>query len=816
MWGRNPKGEAPDPEPYNMLKNYLTAAVRNLLRHKAYSIINIAGLSVGMACTILILLGGQYELSYDRYHENADRIYRLGADIEIGEMRGRYAVSSMPIGPTLQRDYPEVLAAVRFYPHDRKLLAHYKDKKFLEDGIIYTEDSIFDVFTFPLVSGDPKTVLATADSLVITAAMARKYFGSENPIGKILKLEDKVDLKVTGVMQNVPLNSHFTFNMLLSWELLKQDSNYKHWEKQWIEHKFYTYLLLRNKQDAGQLEHKFAALIQSHMGKILEALDGRIEYFLQPLTGIHLHSDLGLEIEGNGDIVWVYAFSVIGIFILLTACINYMNLATARSINRTKEVGVRKALGANRSNLVYQFFGESVIFSFFSFLFAIGLVELSIPFFRTLIGSDIRFDFLNLPWLVPGSILLVLLVAVIAGCYPALFLSAFHPIRVLTGSFKAGTPNVNFRSLLVVIQYAISTSLVIVTCIVLNQLNYVTHKSLGFDKEHIVCLRARNSSIWRSFDATKSDLNGHSGITAVTAASRLPGQFFQLQVLMPEGTSFKQSQFFEYKSIDPDFIPALGIEISAGRNFSTEFSSDLTEAILINEAAARQFQWDNPIGRKITFIEDELITKTVIGVVKDFHLRSLHHMIQPLCLDYRPSSFRYVMVKIKPNRIPEVLQFLEKKWELLQPAFPFDYFFLDEAFGRQYKADEKIARIFTCFTVLAIFIACLGLFGLASFTAEKRTKELGIRKALGASVSEIIWLLSKEFTKWVLVANFIAWPLAYLAMNKWLQNFAYRINIGLGAFVLSAWLALLIALLTVGFQSIRAARANPVDALRYE
>ncbi len=799
-----------------MFKNYLTVAVRNLMRHKAYALINIAGLSVGMACTILILLWVQYELSYDRYHDNADRIFRVASHIEIGEMRGRYAVSNLPIGPALQRDYPEVLRAVRFYPHDRKLLVHYKDKRFLEDGIIYTEGAIFDVFKFPLISGDPKTALATADSLVITEAMAEKYFGSENPIGKILRVEDKVNLKVTGVLQNVPLNSHFTFNMLLSWELLKEDANYAHWEKQWIEHKFYTYLLLRSKRDAMQLENKFAALIQAHMGEILEALGGRIEYFLQPLTGIHLHSNLGLEISSNGNIVQVYVFTVIGLFILLIACINYMNLATARSLNRAKEVGVRKVLGANRIGLICRFFGESVIFSFFSFFLAIGLVELSTPLFRTLIGSGIRLDYVNLPWLVPGSILLVLLVAVIAGCYPALFLSAFDPIRVLTGSFKAATPNLNFRSLLVVIQFAISTGLIIATCIVLNQLNYVTHKSLGFEKEHVVCIRARNSSIWRSFNATKSDLKGHSGITAVTAASRLPGQFPQVQVVMPEGTSFNQSQLFQYTSIDPDFIPAMGIEIMAGRNFSAEFSSDIKDAILINEAAARHFQWDNPIGRKITFIEDELTTKTVVGVVQDFHLRSLHHTIQPLCLDYRPAGFRYVLVKIKPHRIPEVLQFLEKRWEVLQPAFPFEYSFLDEAFDRQYSFEKKLSQIFSYFTFLAIFIACMGLFGLASFTTEQRTKEIGIRKALGASVSEIILLLSKAFTKWVLLANIIAWPIVHLAMNRWLQNFAYRINIGLGAFVLAAGLAMAIALLTVGYQAFKTARANPLEALRYE
>ena len=799
-----------------MITNYFKITIRNILRHKVYSLINVVGLAVGMACTLLIMLWVQYELSFDRYHENAARIFRLASHIEIGEMHGGYAVSNLPIGTTLPGNYPEVIKAVRFFPHNRKLLVKYKDKRFLEDGIIYTEDTIFDVFTFPLISGDPKTVLATVDSLVISEAMAEKYFGSENPIGKILRIEDKVDLRITGIMQNVPANSHFTFNMLLSWELLKEDSSYAHWEKNWLEHKFYTYLLLRSEQDAMQLENKFPALIQAHEGAILDAIGGRIEYFLQPLTDIHLHSDLGLEISGNADMVWVYVFAAIGLFILLIACINYTNLSTARSIRRAREVGIRKVLGAHRSGLMYQFFGESLILSFFSFILAMVIVESSMPLFRTLIGSDVHFDYSNLPWLIPGLVGIVLLVGFLSGCYPALLLSAFHPIAALAGSFKASTAGVNFRNLLVVVQFSISTGLIIGTIIVMNQLNFVVHKSLGFDKEHVVCLRARNHLIWQSYDATKSDLTGHSGISGVAASSRLPGQFPQLTVASPESTSFEQSQLFPYTSIDPDFIPTMGIEIIAGRNFSAEFSSDIKEAILINEAAAKHFQWDNPIGKKITLIEDDLITKTVVGVVKDFHFRSLHHKIEPHCIDYRPSRFRYLIVKIRANRIPEVLQYLEKKWELLQPAFPFEYFFLDEAFDRQYKFDKKLGQIFAYFTFLAILIACLGLFGLTSFTAEQRTKEIGIRKTLGASVSEIILLLSKEFIRWVLVANIIAWPLAYFAMNRWLQNFAYHISIGIGTFILAASMALIIALLTVGYQAVRAARANPVDSLRYE
>ena len=805
-----------------MIANYLKIAVRNLLRHKVYSIINIAGLSVGMACTILILLWVQYELSFDRYHENADQIYRLGTYIDFGKWRGKLAASNFPAGPYLESNFPEVLKAVRFQRITDKLFVQYKDKKFFEKDIFIADDSIFEVFTFPLISGDPESVLKTASDVVITENTAKKYFGNEDPIGKIIKLENKYPLTVTGVMKNVPLNSHFSVNILLSFKaLIELDPNgYQKRMQNWtmgVDN--YTYLLLQENYDFKKLEEKFPALIEKHAGEILRSLGGKMSFFLQPLSSIHLHSKLRAEISENGDVAYVYAFTVIALFILLIACVNFMNLSTARSASRTKEVGIRKVLGAHRGKLIYQFLGESILICIISLIIALGLVELILPLFGSLAGSPLSLNFVSVYWLFLGLLGLLFFVAILAGSYPALFFSAFQPLRVLTGRLNTSSSDTRFRYILVVFQFTISIALIAGTGIIFNQIKYMKQKNLGFDKEQVVVFRVIDDSILKSFSSIKEELKSHTGITNVALSSHVPGQSPWFIVFIPEGFSSDQSQLMDLISIDSGFIPTMGIEIIAGRNFSSELASDDSQAILINETAVKQFNWENPIGKTIDLPipdTDKKVTKTVVGVVQDFHTESLHKMIRPLYIDNETKRFRYVSLKLKPLTISDTLAFLRKKWKQIDPAQTFDYFFLDQAFGRQYEADEKLSQILSYFTFLAIFIACLGLFGLASFTAEKRTKEIGIRKALGASVSEIILLLSKQFTKWVLVANIIAWPLAYFAMNQWLQNFAYRINIGLGIFVLAGVLALVIALLTVGYQAIKAARANPVEALRYE
>ena len=800
-----------------MILNYFKIAVRNILRHKVYSIINIAGLSVGMACTILILLWVQYELSFDCYHENAGRIFRLAVDIDFGKMRGKFAISNYIAGLALKADYPEVLEAVRFQRVRDKVSIQYNSRKFYGSDIFIVDNSIFDIFTFPLIRGDPKTALKSPFSIVISEEEANAVFGDENPIGKVFNVENKYDFTVTGVIKSVPRNSHFRFDVLVSFETL----NHLYGERKdeivqnWLNHDNYTYLLLQEGFDYKKLEEKFPAFIEKHTGEKLRALGGKLDYFLQPLTSIHLHSDLDEEITENKDISYIYVSFTIALFILFIACINFMNLSTARSAGRTTEVGIRRALGATRSQLIIQFFGESFLISFIALILALCIIELILPTFRSLSGSHLSLNIVSLPWLFMGLTGFPLFVGMLAGSYPATFLSSFQPVQILKGKMRTGPTGSRFRRIMVLVQFSISIALIAGTGIVFSQLNYMKEKKLGFNREYIVVIPFGGNSIRQSIDHILTTLTSHSQIREAAASSNIPGQLPARHLFVPEGFNLDQSQMMDHISISPNFIPTMGIKIAAGRNFSSLSGNDDSDTILINEESARRFGWDNPVGKTIRNLSDNK-TKKIIGVVRDFHLRSLHYGISPLYIDYVPSRFRFISIKLIPGDISKTLAFLNKKWQEIDPEHTFEYFFLDKTFDSQYKAEDRLIRIFSYFTFLAIFIGCSGLFGLSSYTSEQRTKEIGIRKALGASISGITLLLSKEFTKWVLMANLIAWPLAYLAMNRWLQNFAYRINIGLGTFVLSALLAFIIALLTVGYQAVKAARANPVDALRYE
>ncbi|MGD9178315.1 MAG: ABC transporter permease [Desulfobacterales bacterium] len=799
-----------------MFTNYFKTALRNIRRHKVYAIVNIIGLSIGMACMILILRWVQYELSFDRYHENADRIYRLVTDMDLGKMRGRYAVSNYIAGKTLARDYPEVEKSVRFQKVPFKLLFQYDDIQFYEDNICLADSTVFDIFTFPLIQGDPHNALNSAFSIVITEDLAQKYFGDNDPIGRIIRANNDVDLTVTGIMQNVPRNSHFLFDALVSFEILRHiHENYqKEIEEDWMDHDNYTYLLLQKAYDYRDLEKKFPAFIEKHMGTTLEAIGGKVEYFLQPLTQIHLKSKLEFD-TNNTDIVYVLAFSMIAIFVLCIACINFMNLSTGRSVSRAKEVGVRKAQGAQRSNLIHQFLCEAFLWSCLSFAGSLGLVEITLPFFHWLSGIDLSSISIFRPWFILGCLGLILFVTFVAGIYPAVYLSGFQTIQVQTGRLKTGPAGSPFRNTLVVGQFTISIGLIIVSAIIFAQIHYMKHERLGFNKNRIVVLRMIGDSFEKSIQTIKTELSSCSGVIDVTASSHVPGGFSGWHAFVPQGYRLDQTQVMASISIDPDFIPMMGIQIVDGRNFSDDIIEDQAESILINEEAAKRFGWKDPVGKTIRNLLNET-NKTVIGVVSNFHLRSLHHHLMPLYIDYNPSNLGYVSIKIKPDELSKTLHFLRQKWVEITPAQTLDYFFLAEAFDQQYRDDEKLGIILSNFSTLAILIACLGLFGLASFTVEKRTKEIGIRKALGASVFSIIVLLLKEFTKLILLANVIAWPIAFFTMNRWLQNYAYRIEIGLSAFVLAGLIVLVIALLTAGYQAIKAARANPVDALRYE
>ncbi len=802
-------------EEDGMLKNYLKIAFVNLKKHKTFSFINLFGLAIGMACCILIAAYVFHELSYDKFHENADRIYRLRSELKISGEDLDIPKSSPPMAEYLVQNYPEVVGAVRFRNLGR-VPVRYRDNLNYEDHIFFADNSVFDIFTFPLIKGDPRTALATAYSVVISENIAQKYFGSDDPIGKLLNINDQTDFTVTGVMKKIPQNSQFIFNMLCSFETFAQENK---WEMlKWLSINNYTYILLEKDADYRELERKFPEMIEKKVGALLKYVKGEMRLSLQPLTSIHLHSDLMQEISGNSNIIYVYIFSAIALFILAIACINFMNLSTARSVTRAREVGLRKVLGADRSKIIRQFLSESILQGLISCLFAILIVDLTLPLFRSISGIDLRIDYAQNFWVIPGLVGLAVFVGLIAGSYPAFFLSAYQPTHVLKGEFKAGRAGNRFRSALVIVQFTISVALIVGTIVVFKQLSYMKNRRLGFQKEHVVVIPISDKSTLDSLRPVKQELENYEGIIRVAASSHVPGQTTYVNPFVPEGFTLDQMQYMGELYVDHDFIPAMGIEMAAGRNFSTEFKTDTSESVLVNETAVRKFGWEEPVGKTIqTLSTSGKIKKfTVIGVVKDFHIESLKNRIAPLFIGCTTHVFNSLSVRIKTQNIPATLSYLGEKMRQIDPFRPFEYAFLDDSFDALYKAEDRLSRIFSYFGLLSIFIASLGLFGLASFSAEQRTKEIGIRKVLGASVAGIILLLSKEFTKWVLVANVIAWPIAYFSLHSWLEGFAYRTEIPFTAFILALGISLMVALLTISFRALRTALANPVDSLRYE
>jgi putative ABC transport system permease protein len=800
-----------------MLRHYLKIVFRSLKKHKGYSFINISGLAIGMAVCILIMMWVVNELSYDRFHEKADYIYRVTMDLEAGSTL-HTPVTLTAVGPALVRDFPEVLQSTRILPPNR-VAVKYEDKMFQETRVGYAENSIFDIFTLPFVSGDPKTALEAPYSVVITESMAKKYFGDEDPLGKILRLNNERDFAITGVVKNVPSNSHFIFNMLCSFQTFIKEGDVQ--DDQWFDVRFFTYLLLDENVDPKKLEEKIPGFLDKYIGEMIKASGGSIRLSLQPLKRIHLYSDFERDMSANSDITYVYLFSGIALFVLLIAGINFINLSTARSATRAQEVGMRKTLGAVRSRLIGQFLGESLIYSILSMLLGMLLLKLSLPLFNSLIDRDLSINFLLAPWLIIAFLGLAVVVGVFAGSYPAFFLSSFQPVRVLKGLLKVGASNSRFRRVLVVFQFAISIALIVSTLIVYKQIIFLKNTELGFNKAHVVAIPRMNDAIRKSYRSIRGELLSLPGVIDVGASDLVPSRGHLVASFLPEGFAEDQRQTMDYMNVDSHYLPVMGMEIIAGRNFSEDLATDQDESILINETAAKKLGWKNPVGKRFVFRpppgqEGETTYVSVIGVVKDFHMKSLREKIEPLVIFFDYDSLFTVSLRMTPGSAMFTLDLLKKKWSELDPNRPFNYFFLDDAYDSQYRREEQMKNITFYFSFLAIFIGCLGLFGMASFTAEQRTKEIGIRKVLGASIPGIVGLLAKEFVLLVVIANLIAWPVAYLAMNRWLQSFAYRTGINPLIFVLSAVLALSIALFTVSYQAIRAALSNPVDALRYE
>ena len=806
-----------------MFKNYFIVALRNLQRHKGYSLINILGLAIGLACCITIFLFVRDELRYDTFHANADRIYRIqNTSFSDGHQR---AMASTPpaFGPTMKTVFPEVQHQVRLFDL-RQQLVTYEDKKYFEKGFLLADSTIFDVFSLPLALGNPREALNGPNNLVISEAIARKYFGKENPLNKELTLGGSNKMRVTGVLKDLPSYSHLKINALGSLGFLKVWGVPASRLESWGWQMTYTYVLLPKGYQAAQLEAKLPAFLKQYAEPELDG--GRYEARLQPLRDVHLRS-VGLEfdIAQTGDIRYVYAFSAIALFALLIACFNFMNLSTARSAQRAKEVGLRKVIGADRAQLVGQFLGESVILALIALVASLVLVALALPAFNAWSGKNLSLGVALQPLGIAALLGVAVVVGLLAGSYPAFFLSAFRPVRVMKGDLGlGGKGSYSLRQVLVVMQFVVSTALIIATGIVFNQLRYIQQKNLGFAKEQLVFLPMRTNEMQQNYKAVRQELLRNPNVTAATAGYGVPGGAHAGDGINLPGRADQYS--INMYLVEHNYIPTMGMEMVAGRNFSESFGTDEEEAFILNETAVKDLGWGKPadaLGREIYW--DKWVGKTeadtikrgrVIGVVKDFHFKSFHQKIEPLVLHIFPAAFNEFVVRIRPENTAATLGFLEQKWAKLAPNWPFDYKFLDDEFAKLYEAEVTFGRLFGVFTGLSIFVACLGLFGLASFTAQQRTKEIGVRKVLGASVGSIVALLSRDFLKLVGVAFLLAAPLAWYFMGQWLQNFVYRVDMSWWVFAAAGLLALGIALFTISFQSIRAALTNPVKSLRSE
>ena len=795
-----------------MIKNYLTVAIRNIARNKTFSAINILGLAIGMACCILILLYVQDELSYDQHHEHANRIYRVAAEGKVAGTMRQFAITPFPMGPALVTDYPEVIEAVRFFQgtNPRTLVEDQHGHVFFEDGVLFTDANAFEVFNFPLSQGDPKTAFLEPFSIVITEAMAQKYFGKQNPLGQTLTLFKKASFKVTGVLKDTIYNTHFQFDFL-AFPILQEPG--------WFNHEYYTYLLLQQNDSAGELEAKLPDFMATHAGEQHEATGYKINYFLQPLTDIHLHSHLEWEMSPNGDIRYVYLFLSIAFFVLILACVNFMNLSTARSATRSKEVGMRKVVGANRPQLIRQFMGESILLALVALLFATVLVEISLPAFNAFTQRELVLDYAGNWHVVLALFSVALFAGLLSGIYPALFLSAFQPVEVLKSTLRRGLKKPHSRKTLVVFQFVISIVLIIGTVVIYHQSDYIKNKKLGFNKEHVIVMPNPGKQLTERY---KSILSTYPNVLNTSRSASVPGRKLPSNLFRPSSDSaYSDGLMMNHLQVDHRFISTYGLELVEGRDFSKDISSDKYGTFILNEAALRKLGWTSLANQKLELIFPEggklkvEAQGDVVGVVKDFHYKSLHHEIEPLII-MTGSWFEYFAIRIRSDDVAGTLSFLKTQWKEIAPNKPFDYFFLDDDYDKLYRTEEQIGTLSGLFSILAIFVASLGLFGLASFTAQLRIKEIGIRKVLGASVSNLVLMLSKEFALLVGIANLIAWPIAYYAMNRWLQDFAYRIDLEIWAFVLSGFLALFIALSTVSYQAWKVARTNPVDALRYE
>lgn len=793
-----------------MIRNYFKIAFRSLLKSKGTSIINVLGLSIGMACCIIIFLFVQNELSYDRFHRKSDNIFRvLTIDEALGVSSSLVGITLPALGEAMEEQFPEVANRVRMLTQGRQLI-NYQQQGFYTQHFAYAEPSLFEVFDFKLIDGDTDAALSAPNTVVFTESMAKRTFGDDDPIGKRVDIGNQTGLEVVAVMKDVTENSHLNFDVIVSMEQADTTSNFAQFLGSWQSISMVTYVELVSPDNEEPVKAKMEELIRTNN------VGDNFKVTLQPLKDAHLKSS-GILFENYNlnktDEGYVYTLAAVGIFVILIASFNFMNLSTARSANRAQEVGVRKVFGAIRKQLINQFMIESIIVSFVSLILAIGLVTavgstVNLPF-----DENLAIVFLSNPLWLAGAIAFTLLLGLFSGSYPALLLSAYNPISILRGSFKTSSKGVILRKGLVIFQFTISIVMIIGTTIVYDQLQLLRNADKGFDTEQIVTLNIGAPGLQQSIPVLKNKLEQNPAITGTARTGGMPGRTFGRRGVVPEGASQEDTWIVSVLNFDESYVELMGMEIAEGRMFDRDIQTDQQEAILINEAMAKELAWDEPVGKKIGFGQNQ---RTIIGVVKDFHFASMRFKIEPLAMFFTPNGGGNLAVKFNAANVSETMDFVQQAWNEVYPNSPIEYRFFDEEFGQQYESDERFGRLVFSFTWLAIFIACLGLFGLSAFTAEQKTKEIGVRKVLGASISGIVVLLSKQFTKLIVVAMVLASPLAYFMMDTWLNDFAYRVDINWFWFLVSAVAALLIALLTVTFQSVKAAMINPARSLRCE
>ncbi|WP_020532139.1 ABC transporter permease [Flexithrix dorotheae] len=810
-----------------MFKNYLKVAFTNLWNHKVFSFINILGLTVGMAACFLILLFVQDELSYDQYHEKADRLYRVF--VEYKNQEGEFVggvITPYILGPTLASVFEGEVERVIRIDGPFSYQIEKGDKKFPQEGLALADADVFDAFSFKLIAGDPKTALVEPFTMVIDKTIAEKFFGKEDPIGESLLIEEEFEVKITGIIDEIPENSHAHFHGFVS--MASGEQIYSERVKtQWGEGSQSTYLVLPKGANAEKFEAKLPDFVENHT--FGEGASAFVRYRLQKVTDIHLHSHLRGELEANGDIDYIYIFSGVALVIMLIACINYMNLSTARSSERAKEVGLRKVVGAYRSQIITQFLSESILLTLIAFILAILCAEIALPVFNEIAQKELEINYLENFFVVTVFLGIAIVIGIVAGSYPAFFLSSFQPVKVLKGSKgSSGGKSVVLRKVLVILQFAISITLIISTIVISEQLNYLRNKKLGINTDHIVISNFQDTTLVNKFPVLKRELLKNPDIKSITATNkRMTRNLSSNLGYKIEGAEPNPQGQDNYTittvTSDHDFFKTYEAEFVMGRDFDETIPSDAREGFIFNESAIKLLGLEDPIGKEVesaTFdmeIMDFVPKKgKIIGVVKDFHFESLDYTISPVGFHISDNWLNWMSIKLAGNNIPETVQYIESTIKSFAPTRPFNYTFLDEDINQLYQGQERVMIIFRYFAGLAIIIACLGIFGLSSFTAERKTKEIGIRKVLGASTSGVTILLTREFIKLVVVAAVIGWPIAYYFMDSWLTDFNYRIDIGFGAFILATFVAIFIAVFTVSSQAIKAALTNPVKALRYE